>query len=469
MAVSFYNTGDNAIYDSGQHFVPQEKYRLGYTAPTASEPIATVPGGIINTDAFNNSGGKESGQGGGGKFGNQDMSDMKEFNMPGFDKPVRGYRNTSTGMYQDSDGLNIQNLGINSFGMAGILEKAFGLKDDDDDPKYPGYFTKNKIGALLKNPGLFKQYYARQDKEKQDALQKDLDRKNSIEAIQGRVDKEYRDSGGGGFKNDPTGSKEKGFNMHGDGKMADGGRAGYFFGGRVNYKVGGRTDAESQYGADSAGSYDSSQNQSGREQSYGGNNNTPTINKFADSNVIESPFGKLGNTDTKIGYRGGVDLAKLGLTMGVDGTLSNRNFLTNDDIENKGTFYTGTNNDIFNTATNYDNSGIKDSILNSNNPYGNFGLTVDNNGKVVQGDYSNNFKGVDVGATTNFDDLNNISLSKFSGDRTGNGFSYGIGANIDPLDLSNSNAYLQARYAYGQKKKNGGRIGFKNGGLASIL
>jgi hypothetical protein len=33
MAISFYNAGDNAIYDSGQHFVPQEKYRLGYTPP----------------------------------------------------------------------------------------------------------------------------------------------------------------------------------------------------------------------------------------------------------------------------------------------------------------------------------------------------------------------------------------------------------------------------------------------------
>jgi hypothetical protein len=252
--------------------------------------------------------------------------------------------------------------------------------------------------------------------------------------------------------------------------MADGGRAGYFFGGRVNYKAGGRTDAESQYGADSAGSYDSSQNQSGREQSYGGNNNTPTINKFAGSNVIESPFGELGgNTDTKIGYRGGVDLAKLGLTMGVDGTLTNRNFLTNDDIENKGTFYTGTDNDIFNTATNYDNSGIGNTFLNSNTPFGDFGVTLDNNGKVVQGDYGNNYKGVDVNATTNFDDLNNISLSKFSGDPTKNGFSYGIGANINPYDLSNSNAYLQARYAFGQGKKDGGRIGFKNGGLASIL
>ena len=202
----------------------------------------------------------------------------------------------------------------------------------------------------------------------------------------------------------------------------------------------------------------------------GGGSNTPTISKFVGSNVIESPFGELGgNTDTKIGYRGGVDLAKLGLTVGVDGTLTNRNFLTNDDIENEGTFYTGTDNDIFNTATNYDNSGIGNTFLNSNTPVGDFGVTVDNNGNLVQGNYENNYKGVDVNATTNFDDLNNISISKFSGDPTKNGFSYGIGANVDPSNLSNSNAYLQARYAFGQGKKDGGRIGFKNGGLASIL
>jgi hypothetical protein len=380
MAVSFYNTGDNAIYDSGQHFVPQEKYRLGYTAPTASEPIATVPGGIINTDAFNNSGGKESGQGGGGKFGNQDMSDMKEFNMPGFDKPVRGYRNTSTGMYQDSDGLNIQNLGINSFGMAGILEKAFGLKDDDDDPKYPGYFTKNKIGTLLKNPGLFKQYYARQDKEKQDALQKDLDRKNSIEAIQGRVDKEYRDSGGGGFKNDPTGSKEKGFNMHGDGKMADGGRAGYFFGGRVNYKVGGRTDAESQYGADSAGSYDSSQNQSGREQSYGGNNNPsfyePKTSVFNNPEILSKetiigdvPMG-IGFDNSYGRYKATMDLEESLKEKGLEGEIEYNNNIGNFDLAAKyntqdgpsyGAGYTGNNFDVgFNNKTGASASYSKD-------------------------------------------------------------------------------------------------------------
>jgi hypothetical protein len=59
MAISFYNAGDNAIYDSGQHFVPQEKYRLGYTPPATPEPLTNMPvnGGITNTKAFNNSGG----------------------------------------------------------------------------------------------------------------------------------------------------------------------------------------------------------------------------------------------------------------------------------------------------------------------------------------------------------------------------------------------------------------------------
>jgi hypothetical protein len=41
---------------------------------------------------------------------------------------------------------------------------------------------------------------------------------------------------------------------------------------RQGFKGGGRQDAESQYGADSVGSYDSSQNVSNRDQVYGGNN-----------------------------------------------------------------------------------------------------------------------------------------------------------------------------------------------------
>ena len=83
--------------------------------------------------------------------------------------------------------------------------------------------------------------------------------------------------------------------------------------------------------------------------------------------------------------------------------------------------------------------------------------------------YNNNIKGVDVNAITNFDNLNNLSLSKFLGDPNETGFSYGIGTNIDPLDLSNSNIFAGAKFKFGKGNKDGGRIGFKNGGLASIL
>tara|TARA_R110002020_G_scaffold3896_1_gene17161 strand:- start:105 stop:1130 length:1026 start_codon:yes stop_codon:yes gene_type:complete len=46
MAIPFYNQGDQEIYESGQHFIPQERYRLGYTAPPS---IANASTGITNT------------------------------------------------------------------------------------------------------------------------------------------------------------------------------------------------------------------------------------------------------------------------------------------------------------------------------------------------------------------------------------------------------------------------------------
>ena len=374
-----------------------------------------------------------------------------------------------------------------------------GDDDDDENTTNAGItgkmdIAKNVLGFMM-NPiafGLTKAYQAYKNNQKQKAdfaadqtykaqqeknfKEMEANLNNSTTGLPAKYNYAGRENNQGVHTSTKT-KKEAATNQESY-RGKDGGRVKYFFGGRVNYKAGGRIgfqgggmsqgNEENQKQSAEMGNTTVSNNNNNNND--GGGNNTPTISKFVGSNVIESPFGELGgNTDTKIGYRGGVDLAKLGLTMGVDGTLTNRNFLTNDDIENKGTFYTGTDNDIFNTATNYDNSGIKDTFLNSNTPVGAFGVTLDNNGKVVQGTYGNNYKGVNVNATTNFDDLNNISLSKFSGDPTKNGFSYGIGANIDPLDLSNSNAYLQARYAYGQKKKNGGRIGFKNGGLAGLL
>jgi len=53
--VAFYNKGDQNIYKDFQ-YVPQEKYRTGFTAPTTTPTAAPVSGGITNTNSFTNSG-----------------------------------------------------------------------------------------------------------------------------------------------------------------------------------------------------------------------------------------------------------------------------------------------------------------------------------------------------------------------------------------------------------------------------
>jgi len=57
--VAFYNKGDQEIYKNFQ-YVPQEQYRLGFTAPTVNEQKITETFGIPNTNAFTNSGGNNS-------------------------------------------------------------------------------------------------------------------------------------------------------------------------------------------------------------------------------------------------------------------------------------------------------------------------------------------------------------------------------------------------------------------------
>ena len=54
--VAFYNAADQELYKDYQ-FVPQEKYRTGFTAPTTEEEKVTETFGIPNTNAFTNSGG----------------------------------------------------------------------------------------------------------------------------------------------------------------------------------------------------------------------------------------------------------------------------------------------------------------------------------------------------------------------------------------------------------------------------
>jgi hypothetical protein len=51
--VAFYNQGDQAIYDSGQYFIPQEQYRLNYVPPIIEEEQESSIG-IPNTNSFIN-------------------------------------------------------------------------------------------------------------------------------------------------------------------------------------------------------------------------------------------------------------------------------------------------------------------------------------------------------------------------------------------------------------------------------
>ena len=70
----FYNEADQAIYESGNKFIPQEQYRLGYPntpPPSIANPAST---GITNTQAASPyiwppQGGGGDGPGSGNKFG----------------------------------------------------------------------------------------------------------------------------------------------------------------------------------------------------------------------------------------------------------------------------------------------------------------------------------------------------------------------------------------------------------------
>jgi len=113
---------------------------------------------------------------GGGDFGNLDLSTAKQFNING--NIVTGYKNLNTGLYQDISGLNIQNLGGNTI-YGGILDKLsekMGFKRSE--PTYPGLFDMVSPKALIKNPGMFKSFFARQDVAKQKAIQDAVDKAN---------------------------------------------------------------------------------------------------------------------------------------------------------------------------------------------------------------------------------------------------------------------------------------------------
>tara|TARA_R110002073_G_scaffold247335_1_gene410300 strand:+ start:1545 stop:2411 length:867 start_codon:yes stop_codon:yes gene_type:complete len=51
MAIPFYNQGDQDIYAGGNHFIPQEQFRLNYTPSTQLANTIGNTGGVTSTDA----------------------------------------------------------------------------------------------------------------------------------------------------------------------------------------------------------------------------------------------------------------------------------------------------------------------------------------------------------------------------------------------------------------------------------
>jgi hypothetical protein len=145
---------------------------------------------------------------GGGAFGNLDMDTAKQFNIGG--NIVTGYKNLNTGLYQDINGLNIQNLGISGLpGISGILDNIFGSKE----PTYPGLFDTVSTRALFKNPYLAKSFFDRQDVKKQQKIQDEIDAYNFAQIDKVRADR----PGGGDF----------GASRRGDSDISDSQRGGF--------------------------------------------------------------------------------------------------------------------------------------------------------------------------------------------------------------------------------------------------
>jgi len=113
--VAFYNQADQDIYNSGSKFVPQERYRLGYTPPVqgGGQDASTPSFGIPATNAFTNSGGN----GYSGSTGdlinnfnaiNQDkyFSNQKTPNVNGLDQSMRDKTFMGMRSYNENQDVN---------------------------------------------------------------------------------------------------------------------------------------------------------------------------------------------------------------------------------------------------------------------------------------------------------------------------------------------------------------------------
>ena len=384
--VPFYNAKDQAIYNAGDKFMSQSKYLLNDYVPTEGisyegdgSPVsyANSMGGIMTQAPIIYPPINQGGGGGGGG---------------GFTGP------TGPGSYDSQFDPVTENKAFNEdIGVGTIAEE-----DDEEEGKI-GKMGLAKIAGATLFGGPFSGAYTAYN-ERQKAKQKEIDKINAaIEAQYGPSDPGSRgrdDTPGfgktaaGNYTNQFEGgdpgqdSPSTGRGREEDDKMAKGGRAGYFFGGRVNYKVGGRTDAESQYGAGSVGSYDSSANQSDRGQSYG--NNNPPVSTRNDNKIVTTDFISKGPNLT-------IDYTDPRNYTSLYGKIGFNNILDNDDLTAEGNV-TGEFGPI-GYNTNFTDQGITGTNLTA----GNFNANISPDMQVQNIGYNNNINGINYGVNTDFD------------------------------------------------------------------
>jgi hypothetical protein len=316
--------------------------------------------------------------------------------------------------------------------------------DDDDDETYTGSSMSLKDAAkeagkmfLMGGP---QGYMINKLISKGIGAFKDYRNKNKVEKYTGQEMSSYRDdrpsseknyTGGDTNSNPSTPGAQDSFS-----NKSGMGRTGYFFGGRVNYKAGGRTDAgpnrttasHSTRGQINESGQQVSGGQTTRDNNDGGGNSPfygPKPTFFNNPEILNKET-ILGDIPTGIGfdnsygrYKATMDLEESLKEKELKGELEYNNNINNFDLAAKYSSQDGPTYGVGYTGNNFD--------VNVNNQTG-----------------------------------ANASYSKDIGPGT-----FTMAGTYNPDGTYNT----EARYgiSFGQGKKNGGRIGFKNGGLAGLL
>ena len=223
---AFYNQGDQAIYNSGQYFIPQEKYRLNLgnnkILPNTFNSNNLSNSGIMSQAPFPyiyppiNQGG----EGGGGGF---------------------------TGPATDNSGFDYESEAYGIDPTQGLTEEEQEALDAQiAGPQMSKLGTLGTLASFFTAPLTTMGFLHRRNQKKQKELE-ETTRQAGIQADFDRAMKQGRDfydtlnDGRGASVSDKSREEAgSGFSdVSESGPFADGGRVGYFFGGRVNFKNGG--------------------------------------------------------------------------------------------------------------------------------------------------------------------------------------------------------------------------------------